>query len=149
MTGMGGSGWRVRRRERPIGQRGSETGWTLVEMLVVITLVIVMAGISVVSYSTAVTRSREAVLKEDLFRMRDAIDQFFADRQEYPASLDDLVAEGYLRTIPDDPFTNSSTSWQTVQAEYDPANPGLQQGIFDVRSGALGLAIDGSPYAEW
>ena len=129
-------------------ERRSDSGWTLVEMLIVITLVVIMAGIATISYSTAVTRSREAVLKEDLFRMRDAIDQFFADRTEYPASLDVLVTEQYLRTIPDDPFTNSSFTWQTVLADYDPANP-LSQGIYDVRSGSEGLAIDGSPYAEW
>ncbi len=130
------------------GVRRSEFGWTLVEMLIVITLVVIMAGIATISYGTAMTRSREAVLKEDLFRMRDAIDQYFADRTEYPASLDMLVTERYLRTIPDDPFTNSSTTWQTIMADYDPASP-LAQGIYDIRSGAEGLAIDGSPYAEW
>ena len=126
----------------------SESGWTLVEMLIVISLVVIMAGIATISYSTAVTRSREAVLKEDLFRMRDAIDQYFADRSEYPVSLDTLVSEQYLRSIPDDPFTASNTTWQTIMAEYDPSNP-LSQGIYDVRSGAGGLGIDGSPYAEW
>ena len=149
MTGSRVQGWRRTcdaHAARPV--RESEFGWTLVEMLIVITLVVIMAGIATISYGTAITRSREAVLKEDLFRMRDAIDQYFADRTEYPASLDMLVTERYLRTIPDDPFTNSSTTWQTVMADYDPANP-LSQGIYDVRSGAEGLAIDGSPYAEW
>ena len=117
-------------------------------MLIVISLVMIMAGIATISYGTAVTRSREAVLKEDLFRMRDAIDQYFADRVEYPASLDMLVSEGYLRALPEDPFTNSSTSWQATMADYDPSNP-LSQGIYDVRSGSASLAIDGSPYAEW
>ena len=125
-----------------------ESGWTLVEMLIVITLVVTMAGIATIGYGTAVTRSREAVLKEDLFRMRDAIDQYFADRSEYPASLDTLVVEQYLRAIPDDPFTASSMTWQTILADYDPNSP-LSQGVYDVRSGAVGLAIDGSPYAEW
>ena len=128
--------------------RRSESGFTLAEMLIVIFLVVIMAGIATIGYGTAITRSREAVLKEDLFRMRDAIDQYFADRTEYPASLDMLVTERYLRIIPDDPFTESSTTWQTVMADYDPANP-LSQGIYDVRSGAEGLALDGSPYAEW
>jgi general secretion pathway protein G len=116
--------------------------------MVVISLMAVLAGIATVSYGTATTLSREAVLKEDLFRMRDAIDQYFADRTEYPESLDVLVTEQYLRAIPGDPFTSSSTTWQTVLADYDPANP-LSQGIYDVRSGAEGLAIDGSLYAEW
>ena len=126
----------------------SESGWTIIEMMIVISLVVTMAGIAMISYGTAVTRSREAVLKEDLFRMRDAIDQYFADKAQYPASLDDLVTAGYLRRIPVDPFTNSPTSWQAVLADFDPANP-LSQGIFDVRSGAQGQAIDGSPFAEW
>jgi len=125
-----------------------EAGWTLVEMLIVITLVVTMASLATISYGTAITRSREAVLKEDLFRLRDAIDQYFADRSEYPASLGMLVSEQYLRSVPEDPFTASNTTWQTIMAEFDPSNP-LAQGIYDVRSGAEGLAIDGSSYAEW
>ena len=125
-----------------------EAGWSLVELLVVLSLVAVLASMAMVSYGTAVTRSREAVLKEDLFRMRDAIDQYFADRSEYPQELQSLVTDGYLRTIPEDPFTDSTSSWQPIFAEYDPSNPVLP-GVFDVRSGAQGLAIDGSSYAEW
>ncbi|MBM41971.1 MAG: hypothetical protein CL483_08635 [Acidobacteria bacterium] len=117
-------------------------------MLIVISLVVIMAGIAVVSYGTAVRRSREAVLKEDLFRMRDAIDQHYADRNEYPGSLDMLVDGGYLRSIPIDPFTDSNATWTPVLAELDPTNP-LSQGIFDVRSGAQSQALDGSNYAEW
>ena len=135
----------VKRRGRRIRR---ETGWTLVELLVVLSLVAVLASMAMSSYSTAVTRSREAVLKEDLFRMRDAIDQHFADRNEYPEGLQSLVTAGYLRTIPDDPFTGSNTSWQSIPADYDPSNP-MVPGLFDVKSGAQGLAIDGSAYADW
>ena len=135
----------VIRRDRRIRR---ETGWTLVELLVVLSLVAVLASMAMSSYSTAVTRSREAVLKEDLFRMRDAIDQYFADRNEYPEGLQSLVTAGYLRTIPDDPFTGFNTSWQSIPADYDPSNP-MVPGLFDVRSGAQGLAIDGSAYADW
>jgi general secretion pathway protein G len=117
-------------------------------MLIVISLVVIMAGIAVISYGTAVTRSREAVLKEDLFRMRDAIDQYFADKNSYPDSLDSLVSDGYLRTIPEDPFTSSNTTWEPVMADYDPSNP-LSQGVFDVHSGAQGLSIDGTSFADW
>jgi len=147
MTGYLGPG-RLARAHASAAVRRSESGWTLVEMLIVISLVVIMAGISVISYSSAVTRSREAVLKEDLFRMRDAIDQYFADRNEYPTSLDELVTQGYLRTIPDDPFTTSSTTWLPIPADFDQSNS-LAQGIFDVRSGSERLAIDGSRYAEW
>ena len=80
--------------------------------------------------------------------MRDAIDQYHADRNEYPPALESLVAQGYLRAIPEDPLTQSTVTWQVVLAEYDPANP-LSQGVFDVRSGASGTGLDGSPYAEW
>ena len=124
------------------------SGWTLVELMVVISLITVLSTIALVGYRSAVTRSREAVLKEDLFRMRDAIDQYYADRGEYPSSLDALVSDGYLRSVPDDPFTGTPDTWQTVVADLDLANP-LSQGIYDVKSGYEGLALDGSPYADW
>ena len=89
----------------------------------VIALVSTLVAIAMVGYGTAVTRAREAVLKEDLFRMRDAIDQYHADRTVYPPALESLVAEGYLRAIPEDPFTQSTATWQVVLAEYDPADP--------------------------
>ena len=136
------------RRDTLDRRLGAEPGFTLAEMLIVVTLVVIMAGLATVGYSTAITRSREAVLKEDLFRLRDAIDQYFADRSEYPASLEALVSGQYLRSVPEDPFTASNTTWQTIMAEYDPSNP-LSLGVYDVRSGAEGLAIDGSSYAEW
>ena len=123
-------------------------GWTLIELTIVISLITILAAISLASYRSAITRSQEAVLKEDLFRMRDAIDQYYADKNEYPATLDALASDGYLRTIPDDPFTRSAATWQTIPAEFDPNNP-TAQGIFDVRSGSDSLALDGTPYAEW
>lgn len=128
--------------------RTGAAGWTLVELTIVISLITILAGMALVGYRNALTRSREAVLKEDLFRMRDAIDQHYADKGEYPATLDDLVSGGYLRAVPVDPFTNSTDSWVTEAAEFDPANP-FAQGIFDVRSGAEGMAMDGTAYAEW
>ena len=123
-------------------------GWTLIELTIVIALISVLAGLAMAGYRTAVTRSREAVLKEDLFRMRDAIDQFYADRDAYPATLADLVTHGYVRAVPVDPFTNSSATWQVVPAPVDPADL-LVTGVFDVRSGTDRTALDGSPYAEW
>ncbi len=80
--------------------------------------------------------------------MRDAIDQYYADKTEYPPTLDSLVSEGYLRTIPEDPFTSSPSTWQAIPADFDPNDPGAR-GIFDVKSGSGALALDGSPYAEW
>lgn len=139
---------RVLRGERRPRRRGAG-GWTIVELLTVISLITVLAGIALASYRTGVTRSREAVLKEDLFRMRDAIDQYFADKSAYPGSLDALVSEGYLRAIPEDPFTGDQTTWLTVFAEPDFDNPTATIGVFDVKSGYEGAAIDGTPYSEW
>ncbi len=133
---------------RPATGAGSAAGWTLIELVVVVSLMSTLVAVAMVSYGTAVTRAREAVLKEDLFRMRDAIDQYYADRTEYPPALENLVSEGYLRAIPEDPFTRSTATWQVVLAEYDPAEP-LAQGVFDVHSGASGAGLDGTPYAEW
>ena len=126
----------------------SAAGWTLIELVVVVSLVSILVAIAMVGYGTAVTRTREAVLKEDLFRMRDAIDQYHADRNQYPPALESLVTEGYLREIPADPFTRSADTWQSIPAEYDPADP-LSQGVFDVRSGASGAGLDGTSYDEW
>jgi general secretion pathway protein G len=81
--------------------------------------------------------------------MRDAIDQYYADKNKYPASLDDLVSDGYLRKIPEDPFTNSNSTWQVINAEPDPANPTADLGVFDVKSGSDQTSLAGTPYAEW
>ena len=124
-------------------------GFTLIELLVVTALVVVLAGIGLATYSTSVTRSREAVLKEDLFQMRNAIDQYYADKSTYPPDLASLVSDGYLRRIPVDPFTESVATWQIELSEYDPRESSEYPGVFDVRSGAEGTAIDGSIYAEW
>ena len=128
--------------------RRRRDGWTLIELTIVISLISILAAIALVGYRNALTRAREAVLQEDLFRMREAIDQHYADRGAYPASLDELVAAGYLRAVPEDPFTSASDSWQTEAAEFDPANP-FTQGIYDVHSGSEGTALDGTPYNEW
>ena len=128
--------------------RKRRDGWTLIELTIVISLISILAAIAMVGYRNALTRAREAVLQEDLFRMREAIDQHYVDQGGYPASLDDLVAAGYLRAVPEDPFTSSSASWQTEAAEFDAANP-FAQGIYDVRSGYEGTALDGTSYSEW
>ena len=123
-------------------------GFTLVELTVVISLIVVLSTLAMVGYRSAITRSREAVLKEDLFRMRDAIDQYYADKQQYPSALETLVSGGYLRAVPAEPFTNSSESWQPILAELDPADP-FSQGIFDVKTTYEGVALDGTLYSEW
>lgn len=126
-----------------------EAGFTLVELLVVIAMITILAAMAVVQYRNSVQRTQEATLKTNLFRMRDAIDQYYADKGKYPSSLDTLVSEQYLRRIPVDPFTNSADSWQTVPAEPDPANPSAEPGIYDVKSGAQGTALDGTNFSDW
>jgi general secretion pathway protein G len=128
---------------------GAAAGFTLIELIVVTALIIVLTTMAMVSYQNSVIRAREAVLKEDLFRLRDAIDQYYADKTKWPATLQDLVTDGYVREIPKDPMTDSAETWQTVPAEADPSNTSAEPGIFDVKSGSDKLALDGTPYAEW
>jgi general secretion pathway protein G len=112
--------------------RGS-AGFTLIELMVVMSIIVVLAGIGLAVHANSQTRAREAVLKEDLFRMRDA----------------KLVSEKYLRAIPVDPFTNSNTTWQTEMSEVDAANPAVTPGVFNVKSGTDRTALDGTLYADW
>ena len=125
------------------------SGFTLIELLVVTALVVVLASLALVGYQNSLVRAREAVLKEDLFRLRDAIDQYYADKQKYPETLDALVTDGYLRQIPKDPFTGSAETWQLIPAEPDPANPAAEPGVSDVKSGSERSALDGTKYADW
>ena len=95
----------------------------MIELLVVLSLIVILATMGMTQYRTSVIHAREAVLKEDLFRMRDAIDQYYADKNEYPSTLDALVTDGYMRQVPEDPFTRSKDSWTTEPAPSDPSNP--------------------------
>jgi general secretion pathway protein G len=135
-------------RVRGCGVRGCG-GFTLMELMIVMTLIVILAGIGLATYTNSVTRAREAVLKEDLFRMRDAIDQYYADKNQYPPALDSLVSEKYLRAIPVDPFTNSADTWRTELSESDPSNPTAQPGVYNVRSGSDQASLDGTLYADW
>ena len=130
-------------------ERTSHSGFTLIELLIVVTLIIVLAGIGLATYSTSVTRAKEATLHEDLFRLRDAIDQYNADKGHDPADLSALVTDGYIRRIPEDPFTKSADSWQTIMGDSDPSNPSAIPGVHDVRSGAEGTGLEGRPYSDW
>jgi general secretion pathway protein G len=127
----------------------SASGFTMVELMVVLALISLLATMGLAQYRQSVVYSREAVLKQDLFQLRDAIDQYYADKGQYPSTLDALVSDGYVRKLPDDPFTRSSSSWQTVPAEPDPNNPTAEAGVYDVKSGSDATALDGTKYAEW
>jgi len=127
----------------------TDAGWTLIELLVVISLIMILSSIALASYRNSVTHAKEAALRSDLFLMRDAIDQYYADKGKYPDSLDTLVAENYLRAVPKDPFTNQTTTWQTVQADPTPGSVSASAGIYDVKSGATETSTDGSRYGDW
>ena len=124
-------------------------GFTLIELMIVMVIITILAGVGLAVYGNSVKHAREAVLLEDLHQMREAIDKFYADKNHYPASLDALVEEKYIRDVPVDPFTKSKDTWQTTLAEPEPGNPAAETGIFNVKSGAEGTALDGTPYSEW
>ena len=132
-------------RARIAGARG----FTLIELIVVMSLIVLLATIGLTAYASSVKRGKEAVLKEDLYRMRDAIDQFYADKNKYPADLNELVSGNYMRRVPVDPITQSAETWQAVPAEPDPNNPSAEPGIYNVTSGSDAIALDGTKYSDW
>ncbi|HUF81582.1 MAG TPA: prepilin-type N-terminal cleavage/methylation domain-containing protein [Burkholderiales bacterium] len=119
-------------------------GFTLVELMVVLAIIALLVSIVAPRYIGRVAKAEEAVLKQDLVLMRDALDKHYADAGRYPDALDELVKKRYLRRIPDDPITRSSGTWIVV-APDDPE----KGGVYDVRSGAPGSGSNGAPYAEW
>ncbi len=142
---------RPTRATRPRGARG----FTLIELIIVVAIIGILATIALPAMRNAPRRAKEAVLREDLFTMRSCIDQHLADRGEYPSSLADLVEKGYLRFIPVDPITQSADTWIVEYAEPDeqeelePTGGAGGPGIIDVSSGAEGVGLDGTSYAEW
>jgi general secretion pathway protein G len=121
----------------------------LIKLLVLLILIVVLVSIVLAPDRTRAIAAREGVLKEDLFRVREAIDRYYADRRHYPRSLDALVREGYLKILPDDPFTKTARSWRGLPARPDPKNPIAEPGVYDVKSGSKDTALDGTKYAEW
>ena len=124
-------------------------GFTLIELMIVISIILILVSISIPIYTNSVVHAREAVLRDDLFTMRSCIDQYTLDKQKAPQSLQDLVSAGYLHSIPKDPFTASTDTWQVTSDDtlMDPSQ--TQPGITDVHSGASGVGTDGSAYSSW
>jgi general secretion pathway protein G len=129
------------------GPRG-ESGFTFIEMVMVIVVMGILVGIAIPVYQAQVRSSKEAVLKHNLAVLRERLDQFKADRNKYPASLSELVQAGYLKEIPTDPMTGSA-EWEEVFTDYDPDEPDAEPGVQDVRSRSEEAGTDGRPYAEW
>lgn len=129
----------------------NKKGFTLMEMLIVVSMIGILVAILIPQYKYSVLRAKEAVLKENLFQMRDAINKYYADKKKYPAGLNDLVSSRYLRDIPQDPIQRSR-DWQTITAEplegeeYDAE---ALVGIIDVKSYSQATALDGTRYADW
>lgn len=144
-----------------VSRRGSiATGFTLIELMIVITIIGILAAIAVPSYQTALVKAREAVLREDLYSIRSAIDQFAADHGRYPLSLHELVEQRYLREVPVDPFTRSRETWIIQPPPAPPSLPGqagadtagavpIQGNLYDLHSGSDLVGTNHVPYNEW
>jgi general secretion pathway protein G len=128
---------------KPVDGKGTE-GFTLIELLVVLAIISTLLTLAVPRYFSSVQRSKEVVMKENLWVMRDALDKYFSDVGRYPDQLQDLATKKYLRAIPIDPLTETSTTWRVIPPD-DPE----KGGVYDVKSGAEGTATGGGAYSEW
>ncbi len=126
-----------------------ENGFTVIELMVVMTIILLLASVAVKINKKAIIKAKESVLKENLFQMRQAIEQYYADKGHYPDSLETLVDDGYLREIPKDPFTRSSDTWEVEYENPEDVGEDYEPGIIDVKSGYSGKALDGTNYDEW
>ncbi len=125
------------------------SGFTLIELMVVMLIIAILASIAIPAYVSSIKAAHEAVLKEDLHVMRDAIDAYTNDKNKAPQSLDDLVSAGYLRAIPKDPMTNSSSTWVPTMDDSIASPDQTDPGISDVHSGSEQSGGDGQPYSAW
>ena len=133
-------------RTRGAGSAGG-AGFTLLELMIVISVIIILAAITLPQYQKTIMHTREAVLRDDLHKMRSLIDQYAADKGSLPQSLDDLVSAGYMREVPVDPFTGQK-DWAITTGE-DPNSLTGEQGMTDVHSSSTETSSEGTPYSEW
>lgn len=130
-------------------RKNRQEGFTLVELMIVIFIILILMAIAVPKFEASVVHAREVTLKTDLKSLRDCIDAYTLDKERAPQSLDDLVSAGYLREIPIDPFTRQRDTWVTVQEDLYSSIDQTEPGITDVHSGASGTGSDGTPYSSW
>ena len=124
-------------------------GFTLIELIVVVSIILILISVAAPIYRNSIIRAKEAVLRDNLFTMRQLIDEYTLDKQKAPQSLEDLVSGGYLREIPRDPFTGSNTTWQEEMEDTLMAVDQTEPGIVDVRSSSERASLEGTPYSTW
>jgi len=139
-TGKMRTGGRLRRRE---------FGFTMIEMMIVMAIIIILVSLAIPQYQKAIVRAKESVLKNNLFTLRNVIDEYTVDKKKAPQSLQDLVTAGYLREIPLDPITGSNQTWRVIMEDTLQSVDQTEPGIFDVKSGSDKEGLDGTAYADW
>ncbi|HML16779.1 MAG TPA: type II secretion system protein [Bryobacteraceae bacterium] len=138
----------MRATERRIPS-GNRRGFTLIEMMIVMAIISIMVSIAVPLYQKALTRTKESLLKNQLFTLRTVIDEYTFDKQKAPQTLQDLVNEGYLRAVPVDPITGSDQTWKIIMEDSLTSVNQTEPGIWDVRSGSDQTSLEGTPYSDW
>jgi len=128
---------------------GKRAGYTFLEIIIVMTIISILVSVSVPLYQKSIQRTKESLLRNNLFTMRTVIDEFTYDKQKAPQSLQDLVSEGYLRQIPMDPITGSTTTWKIIMEDAVTSINQTEPGIFDVKSGSDKTSLEGTPYSDW
>jgi general secretion pathway protein G len=141
-----GKTWQV---QPPAPQKHGLRGFTLIEMMIVMAIIVILIAVAVPFYQKAIIRAKESVLHNNLFAMRSAIDEYTFDKQKAPQSLQDLVTDGYLREVPKDPITQRNDSWKVIMESAGQAVNSTQPGVFDVRSGSENRSLDGTRYSDW
>ena len=126
-----------------------DRGFTLIELMIVISMILILVSISIPAYNQSILRAKESVLRQDLFELRSLISQYTLDKQKAPQALDDLVQGGYIKQLPMDPMTGSNSTWTVDQEDTVMSVDQQDPGISDVHSGAAGTSSDGTAYSSW
>ena len=137
------------RKARAVSRKQGNSGFTLVELMVVMAIISVLIAIAVPIYLKSLVRAKESVLRNNLFTLRTMIDEYTVDKQQAPQSLQDLVSDGYLRQVPQDPITGSDQTWRVIMEDTPVSGSSGTPGIFDVKSGSDKNSLEGTPYGQW